>query len=90
MAFILVNTIQDPRTLKNNIYNSNKRVLPSFFHSDTNPVCGHILIRSFEKNHVLVVTVELIWLMLFNILFFNFALEPNKFLLYWQDSEQAM
>ena len=31
MAFILVNKIQYPQTLKNNIYHSNKRVPPLFF-----------------------------------------------------------
>ena len=40
--------IQYPRTLQNNIYHSNKRVPPPFFHSDTNPVFGHVLIHSFE------------------------------------------
>ena len=37
-----------PRTLQNNIYHSNKRVPPSLFNSDTNPVFGHVLIHSFE------------------------------------------
>ena len=44
----------------------------------------------FVKTHVLVVTVELIWLLLLNILSFNFVPTPNKFLLAWQDSEEAM
>ena len=48
---------------------------------DTNPVFGHILIYSFDKTHVLVVTVELIWLLLLNIVSFNFVLTPNNFLL---------
>ena len=48
---------------------------------DTNLVFGHALNYSFEKTHVLVVTVELIWLLLLNILSFNFVLTPNKFLL---------
>ena len=90
MAFVLVNTMQYPRTLKNNIYHSNKRVPPPFFHSDTNPVFGHVLSHSFDKTHVLVVTVELIWLLLLNILSFNFVPTSNKFLLGWQDSEEAM
>ena len=34
--FIFVNTIQCPRTLKNNIYHSNKQEPPPFYHSDTN------------------------------------------------------
>ena len=63
IAFILVNTIQYPRTLQNNIYHSNKRVPPPFFHSDTNPVFGHVLIHSFECSGCnsginLVVTLE--------------------------------
>ena len=83
IVFILVNTIQYPRTLKNNIYHSNKRVPPSFFHSYTNLVFGHVMIHPFDKTHVLVVRVELIWLLLLNILFFNFVLTQNKFLLGW-------
>ena len=47
----------------------------------------HILIGLFDKTHALIVTVELIWLLLLNILSFNFAPTPNKFLLDWQDSE---
>ena len=50
IAFILVDTIQYPCTLQNNIYHSNKRIPPTFFNSDTNPVCGHLLIHSFGKN----------------------------------------
>ena len=84
MPFILVNTIQYPRTLQN------KRVPPPFFHSDTNRVFGHVLIHSFDKTNVLVVTEELIWLLLLNILSFKFAPTSNKFLLGWQDSEEAM
>ena len=61
-----------------------------FFHSNTNPVFGHVLIHYFDKTHVLVGTVELIWLLLLNILSFNFASPSNKFLLGWQDSEEAM
>ena len=72
ITFILLNTIQYPRTLKNSIYHSSKRVPPPFFHSDTNPVFCHILIHSFDKIHVLVVTVELIWLLLLNILSLRF------------------
>ena len=40
---------------------------------------GHVLIHSFDKTHVLVVTVELIWLLLLNVLSFNFVPTPNKF-----------
>ena len=58
-----------------------KRVSPPFFHSDTNPVFSHVLIHSFDKTHVLVVTVELIWLLLLNILSFNFVPTSNKSLL---------
>ena len=69
---------------------SNKQVALPFFHSDTNPVFGHVLSHSFDKTHVLVVTVELIWLLLLNILSLNFVPMPNKFMLGWQDSEEAM
>ena len=51
---------------------------PPFFHSDTNPVFGHVPFHSVDKTHVLVVTVELIWLLFLNILSFNFAPTPNK------------
>ena len=61
-----------------------------FFYSDTNPVFGYVLSHSFDKTHVLVVIVELIWLLLLNILSFNFVPTPKKFLLGWQDSEEAM
>ena len=78
ITFIFVNTIQYPRTLKNNIYHSNKRRPPPFFHLDTNPVIGHALVHSVDKTHVLVVTVDLIWLLFFNILSFNFVTTPRK------------
>ena len=90
IVFILFNTIQYQRTLKNNIYHSNKRGPPPFFHLDTNPLLGHVLIHYVDKTHVLVVTVELIWLFFLNILSFNFVPTPNKSLLGWQDSEEAM
>ena len=69
-AFISVNMIQYPRTLKNNIFN--------IFHPDTNPVIGHVLVHFVDKTHVLVATVELIWLMFLNILSFNFIPTPRK------------
>ena len=50
ITFILVNIIQYPRTLKNNIYHSSKRVPPLFFHSDTNPVFGLVRSHSFRQN----------------------------------------
>ena len=90
IIFILVKAIQYPRILKSNIYYSSKRVPLPFFHSDTNPVFSLVLIHSFDKTHVLVVTVELIWLLLLNIISFNFIPMLNKFLLGWQDSEEAM
>ena len=66
--------------LESNIYHSNKRGPPPFFHLDINPVLGHVLIYSVDKTHVLVVTAELIWLLLLNILSFNFVPTLNKFL----------
>ena len=64
-------------TLKNNVYYSDKEGPPSFFHPDTNPILGHVLFHSADQTHVLVVTVELIYLFL-NILFFNFVSTLNK------------
>ena len=90
IGFILVNTIQCPPTLKNNIYHSSKRGPPPFFHSYTNPVLGHGLIHSVDKTHILVVTVEFIWLLFLNILSFNFFLTPKKSHLGWQDSQGAI
>ena len=78
ITFIFVNTIQYPRTLKNNIYHSNKGGQPPFFHLDTNPVIGHALVHSVDKTHVLVVTVDLIWLLFLNISIFNFVATPIK------------
>ena len=66
-AFIFVNTVQYPRTLGNNIHHSNKQEPQSFFHMDTNPVTAHTLVHSVNKTHVLVVTVELIWLLFFQL-----------------------
>ena len=80
IVFILVNAIQYVCTLTSNIYHSNKRGPPRFFHLDTSPVLGHVLIHSVDKTYVLVVTVELIWLLFLNILPFNFVPTPNKFL----------
>ena len=42
------------------------------------PILGHVLVHSVDKTHDLVVTVELIWLLFSNILFFNFVPIPNK------------
>ena len=70
IAFIIANTIQYPRTLMKNIYRSNKRGPPPFFHPDTNPLIGHAVVHSVEKTHVLVVTLELIWFMSLS---FNFV-----------------
>ena len=47
-------------------------------YSDTNLVLGKILVHSVEKTHGLVVTVELIWLLFYNIFSFNFVQTPNK------------
>ena len=78
IAFIFVNTIQYPRNLKNNIYHSNKWGLPLFLYLFTSPVTGHALVHSVNKIHVLVVTVDLIWLLFLNILSFNFIAAPRK------------
>ena len=78
IVFILVNTTQYPHTLKSNIYHSNKRGPPPFFHLDINPVLGYVLIYSVDKTHGLVVTVKLICMLFLNILSFNFIPTPNK------------
>ena len=73
-------------TRKNNIYHSNKWGRPfkqmgtttSFFHSDTNPALGHVLVHSVDKTHALVVTVGLVLFLFLNILFFNFVPTSNK------------
>ena len=49
-----------------------------FFHSDTNPVLGHVLVYYVDKTHVLVVTLKLNWLLFLNILSFNFVPTPKK------------
>ena len=68
--------IKYPHTLKNNIYHSNKREPPPFFHLDTNAVTGHSLVHSVDKTHV--ATVDLIWFLFLNILSFNFVAAPRK------------
>ena len=78
IAFIFVNTIQYSRTLNGNIYHSNKRGPPPFLLSDTDPIIGHALAHSVDKTHVLVVTLELIWLLFLNIISFNFAPTQRK------------
>ena len=70
ISFIIVNAIQYPHTLMNNIYRSNKGGPPPIFHPDTNPLIGHALVYYVEKTHVLVVTLELIWFMSLS---FNFV-----------------
>ena len=67
-------TLQYTCTLK-----SNKREPLPLFHLDTNTVFGHILIHSVVKTRVPVVTVELIWLLLLNIMSFDFVPTRNKF-----------
>ena len=78
IVFIFFKTIQQPRTLKNNIYHSNKWGPPLFLHLDTDPTIGHTLVDSVDKTHVLDVTVDLIWLLFLNMPFFNFVATPRK------------
>ena len=69
ITFIFVNMIEHPRILNNNIYHLSKRGPPPFFNQDTSVVLGNVLVYSFEKkNHVLVVTVELICFFFLNII----------------------
>ena len=79
---IVPNTMQYLHFLKNNIYHSNKRGQPPFYHLNTIPVLGRVLEHSVDKTHVLVVTVELIWLLFLNKLSFNFVPTPNKSLMF--------
>ena len=72
--------MQYPCTLKSKIYHSNKRVPSPFFSFGYQSCTWPLLIHSVDKTHVLVVTVELIWLLFLNILSFNFVSTPNKFL----------
>ena len=59
--------MQDPRILYNNIDYLSKQRPPTFFHSDTSLVLKNVLVHPVEKTHVLVETVELIWLLFLNI-----------------------
>ena len=61
IAFILVNTII-PMHPEEQHLPFKQTGTTTIFHLDTNPVLGHVLIHSVDKTHVLVVTVELIWL----------------------------
>ena len=79
IASIFVNTLQYPHTLKDIPYDSNKWGLPLSFRLDTSPVTGHALVH-VDKTHVLVVTVDLIWLLFLNILSSNFVATSRKFL----------
>ena len=79
IAFIFVNKTQYSSTLNNKIYHSNKQAPLPFFHSDFNTQLCYVLVHSVDKIHVLVVTVELIWFLIFNIIYFIFAPTPNKF-----------
>ena len=79
IAFIFTNTIQHPRIMKNNIDHSRKGGrAPPFIHLYTSPVPDRVLVHSVDKTHLLLVTVEFIWLLFLNILSFNFVQTPNK------------
>ena len=69
IAFIFLNTIQYPRTLKNNIH--------CFIWIPVLQLAT-AMVHSVGKTHVLDVTVDLIWLLFFNILSFNFVTTPRK------------
>ena len=56
IAFIFVNTMQHPHILKNNTDHSSKRGTLPFFHLDTNPIRGHILVHSVDKTLVAIPT----------------------------------
>ena len=42
------------------------------------PILGYTLVHSVDKIHVLVLTVELVWLLFLNMFFFNFVPTMNK------------
>ena len=62
-----------PRILENNIDYWSNRESPLFFHSDANPILSHALVYFVDKTHVVIVTMDLIWLLFSNIVFFNFS-----------------
>ena len=69
---MFVNMIH-PRILENNIDYWINRESPLFFHSDANPILSHALVYFVDKTHVVIVTMDLIWLLFLNIVFFNFS-----------------
>ena len=70
--------MQHTRIQRNSINHWRKRGPPRVFHLSTNLVLGNDLLHSVGKTHVLVVTLEFIWLLFLNILSFNFVQAPNK------------
>ena len=68
--------MQYSHALKSNIYLSNNRGPPPFFHSDINPVLDQELVHTIDKSRVLVVTVEWTWLLFLNML--SFVPIPSK------------
>ena len=80
--------MQYPPTLKNNIYHSNKRESPPFFHSDTNtlsrsgPFCWQNLCSGCNS------VIEL--LLLLNIYFFSILFQHQTNLLGSQGSKEAV
>ena len=55
-----------------------KGVGTPFFYSYTKPAPGWVLVHFTDKTHVLVVTLNLIWLLFLNILSLNLVQTPNK------------
>ena len=78
ITFIVVNAIQNPHILSNNIDHSSKRGQQPLFHSDTSLTLSHFLVDSVSQTSILVVAVELIWLFFSNILPFNFVQRQSK------------
>ena len=72
--------IQYPRTLKNNIYHFKEMGTTTISSSGYQPCNWPRLVHSVDKTHVLVVTVNLIWLLLLDILSFNSPTTPRKIL----------
>ena len=78
MATSLLKRYNTKNTLKSNIYHSNKREPPPFFHSDTNPALAHALVHCFDITHVLIVALKLIWLFFLKIILSYFIPTLNK------------
>ena len=95
IAFVLVNAIQYlnskiPHTLKNNIYHRKKRVPPPFLYHISILCLVSIRYILLKKPMFWYGTVKVSWLLLLNILSFNFFPTLNKFLLHCEGSKEVL